>query len=88
MDYPAFYKHMSELLMLIKSNLGNENAHAIVVLNDYMLLKGLYAEYEEVKTILPLVEEKIKRSEDWEFVKETYVPSLDEESKELIKNLL
>lgn len=79
---------MTELLKLIKSNLEDENAHAIVVLNDYMLLKSLYAEYEEVQSVLPLVEEKLKKSEDWELVKETYIPSLDEENKELIKNLL
>lgn len=88
MNTPAVLHHMAELLKLIEANLKNENSHAIVLLNDYMLLKSLYAEYDEVQELLPLVEKRVKESEDWELVKETFIPTLSEENKELVKNLL
>ena len=84
----AVAHHMADLLKDICQHIEEENSSAVVLVTDYMILKDLYRSYDEVQKLIPLMEEKIKKAEDWGLLKESYIPTLDEHSRNLLSNLL
>lgn len=86
--------HMTKLLKDITDHVEKDE-HAVVLLSDYLILKGLYEnneDFSEEKKQIQNLEETIKikiiSSEDWELMKETLVPTFEVSQQEIIKKYL
>lgn len=85
MNSTAYFHHLGELLKDIQSHI-EDGSHAIVYVNDYLILQTLFAN-QDVDVIKKAIEQKIASSEDWALVKETFIPTLSPDQQRLLKPL-
>ncbi len=86
MNYTMYYHAMSELLKQIREHIL-ENAHAIILVNDYLALHTVYNDYD-VNALKEAIERNIRSAKGWEEVKNTFIPTLAPDQIRLLRPLL